>query len=304
MVLYVIGLGLGDEKDVTVRGLEVIKSCKRVYLEHYTSILGIDAERLEAFYGRKVVLADRSMVESEAEQIYLDGVENDIAFLVVGDPLCATTHTDLMLRARSLKVPVQVIHNTSVMGAAASCGLQLYQFGYTVSIPLFEGSWRPGSFYDRIKYNKEGKMHTLCLLDIKVKEPDYDSMLSGRVVYLPPRFMSINVAIDQLLEVERARGEGIVSEDCLCVGMARLGQATQKIVCGTLRELRSVDFGPPLHCLALCGERHELEDQMLEHFRVKPEELLSEAETKAILKAGRGKPLDSDSEPESESDEA
>ena len=32
------------------------------------------------------------------------------------------------------------MHNTSVMGAVASCGLQLYQFGYTVSIPLFEGS--------------------------------------------------------------------------------------------------------------------------------------------------------------------
>ena len=38
------------------------------------------------------------------------------------------------------------------MGAAASCGLQLYQYGYTVSIPLFEGEWRPDSFYDRIKY--------------------------------------------------------------------------------------------------------------------------------------------------------
>jgi diphthine synthase len=42
-------------------------------------------------------------------------------------------------------------------------------FGYTVSIPLFEGDWQPDSFYDRIKYNKAGGMHTLCLLDIKVR---------------------------------------------------------------------------------------------------------------------------------------
>jgi diphthine synthase len=41
-------------------------------------------------------------------------------------------------------------------------------FGYTVSIPLFEGDWQPDSFYERIKYNKAGGMHTLCLLDIKV----------------------------------------------------------------------------------------------------------------------------------------
>lgn len=96
-------------------------------------------------------------------------MNENIGFLVVGDPLCATTHTDLMLRAKERGVIVEVIHNASVMGAVASCGLQLYQFGYTVSIPLFEDSWRPSSFYDRIKYNKAGGMHTLCLLDIKVR---------------------------------------------------------------------------------------------------------------------------------------
>lgn len=68
---------------------------------------------------------------------------------------------------------VEVVHNASVMGAVASCGLQLYSFGYTVSIPFFEGEWRPSSFYDKIKYNTGGGMHTLCLLDIKVSEVSY-----------------------------------------------------------------------------------------------------------------------------------
>lgn len=127
MVLYLIGLGLGDEKDITVRGLECVKKCSRLYLEYYTSVLGIDNKKLEAFYGVPVILADRNMVESEAEQIYLSAGEEDIGFLVVGDPLCATTHTDLMLRAKALGIEVQVVHNASAMGAAASCGLQLYQ---------------------------------------------------------------------------------------------------------------------------------------------------------------------------------
>lgn len=38
-MFFIIGLGLGDPKDVTVKGLEIIKSCERVYLESYTSIL-------------------------------------------------------------------------------------------------------------------------------------------------------------------------------------------------------------------------------------------------------------------------
>jgi diphthine synthase len=151
MVLYIIGLGLGDEKDITVRGLEAAKRCSKLFLENYTAILGVDASRLEAFYGVPVTLADRNMVESEAERIYLSAGTEDVGFLVVGDPLCATTHTDLILRARAKGIAVEVIHNASVMGAAASCGLQLYQFGYTVSIPLFEGTWRPASFYDRLK---------------------------------------------------------------------------------------------------------------------------------------------------------
>lgn len=46
MVLYVIGLGLGDEKDITVRGLEAVRRSTKVVLEHYTSILGVDKEKL------------------------------------------------------------------------------------------------------------------------------------------------------------------------------------------------------------------------------------------------------------------
>jgi len=193
MVLYLIGLGLGDEKDITVRGLECVKSCSKLYLEYYTSVLGIDNKKLEEFYGVPITVADRNMVESEAEQIYLAAKDTNIGFLVVGDPLCATTHVDLILRAKALDIKVEVVHNTSVMGAVASCGLPLYQYGYTVSIPFFEENWKPASFYERLKYNLAGGMHTLCLVDIKVKEPDYNSMVTaGRLKFMPPRFMTVS----------------------------------------------------------------------------------------------------------------
>ncbi|CAE7655631.1 unnamed protein product, partial [Symbiodinium microadriaticum] len=227
-MLYLIGLGLGDEKDITVRGLEIVKKCDAVFLEYYTSVLGTDVKKLEEFYGVHVTLADRYMVESEAESIYERAVNEDIAFLVVGDSLCATTHTDLMIRARAIGVQVEVVHNASAMGAAAACGLQLYQFGYTVSIPLFEGEWRPDSFYSRIGYNKLGGMHTLCLLDIKMKEPDPDAMALGKMKFLPPRFMTVNTAIEQLLEVEARQMLGYVGRESMAVGLARLGQPTQQ----------------------------------------------------------------------------
>ena len=66
------------------------------------------------------------------------------------------------------------------MGACGSSGLHLYNFGATVSIPFFTDGWKPTSFLDKLEYNRGGAMHTLCLLDIKVKEPDFEAMKKVR----------------------------------------------------------------------------------------------------------------------------
>ena len=82
-MLYFIGLGLGDAKDITVKGLEIVKRCQKVYLEHYTSILTCGQKELEEFYGREVILADRDLVEQGAEEILDAAKESEVAFLVV-----------------------------------------------------------------------------------------------------------------------------------------------------------------------------------------------------------------------------
>jgi len=76
----------------------------------------------------------------------------------------ATTHTDLVLRARSQNIEVKTIHNASIMNAIGCCGLQLYNYGQTVSIVFFTETWRPDSFYPKIKANRDIGLHTLCLL--------------------------------------------------------------------------------------------------------------------------------------------
>ena len=273
MTLFIIGLGLGDEKDITVRGLEAVKSCDKIFLEAYTSILGVDKERLEAFYGASITVADRNMVESEAEQIYEPAKTTNVALLVVGDPVCATTHTDILIRAKEYGCKVQVIHNASIMGAAGSSGLQLYNFGHTVSICFFEDNWRPTSFYPKILYNRQGGMHTLCLLDIKVKEPDFDAMMKDKkrtvLTYLPPRYMTVNQCCEKLIEAEERHRNGAYSIDTtLCIGLARLGQETQCIKAGTMKELIQEDFGGPLHSVIICGDLHDLELEVLQEFLV------------------------------------
>ncbi|GAV63599.1 TP_methylase domain-containing protein [Cephalotus follicularis] len=260
-MLYIIGLGLGDEQDITLRGLEAVKKCDKVYVEAYTSLLsfGLSTHALEKLYGKPITVADREMVEEKADAILSHSLSSDVAFLVVGDPFGATTHTDLVVRAKKLGVNVKVVHNASVMNAIGICGLQLYRYGETISIPFFTQSWRPYSFYDKILNNRSLALHTLCLLDIRVKEPSLESLCRGRKQYEPPRYMTINTAIEQLLEVEQMRGGKAYNEDTCCVGLARLGSDDQKIVAGTMRQLRVVDFGAPLHCLVIVGKENMLE---------------------------------------------
>jgi diphthine synthase len=76
----------------------------------------------------------------------------------------ATTHTDLVIRAKERGIEYRVIHNASIITAVGCCGLQLYNFGEIVSIPLWTESWRPTSFIDKIEINLAKGLHTLCLL--------------------------------------------------------------------------------------------------------------------------------------------
>ena len=157
-------------------------------------------------------------------------------------------------------------------------------------MPFFDGEWRPTSFYAKIAYNAAGGMHTLCLLDIKVREPDFEAMMQGKVKHQPPRFMTVrrcaaaaaaaaathsltrpqvNRAVEQLLEAEEKEKGGVCAPGRLAVGCARLGQPDQRIVAGTLQQLLTVDFGEPLHCLALCApELHPIEREFIEQFMV------------------------------------
>ena len=161
------------------------------------------------------------------------------------------------------------IPNASILSAIGCTGLQLYNFGQTVSMVFFTETWKPSSFYDRIKENRQIGLHTLVLLDIKVKEQSLENMARGRMVYEPPRFMTVAQCTSQMLETEEERQECVYSKESLAVGVARVGADNQEIVAGTLEQLSSVDLGPPLHSLVLLGSRaHDLERDFIRAYAI------------------------------------
>ncbi|XP_049877669.1 diphthine methyl ester synthase [Pectinophora gossypiella] len=267
-MFFLVGLGLGDAKDITVRGLEIVKKCDKVLLEGYTSILTVGKEVLEEFYGRPLIIADRELCEGNIDDFLKEAKDKDIALLVVGDPLGATTHTDMILRAKQFGVEVQIVHNASIMNAVSCCGLQLYNFGETVSIPYWTETWQPDSFFEKIVGNFSRNLHTLCLLDIKVKEPTEESLTKKVRQYMDPKFMSVKEAASQLVQIIERKPQSGITNDTLVVGVCRVGAPDQQIAARTLREMQQCDLGPPLHSLVIpAPDLHPLETDYLAQFR-------------------------------------
>ena len=248
MTLNLIGLGLNDEKDITLKGLELVKKADFVYLESYTSKINCNISYLERLYGKKIILADRKLVEMDAEKTILQQArEKEVAFLVIGDVFSATTHMDLFLRAKKLGIKTKIVHNASVLTAIGVTGLQLYKFGKITSIPIENENVEVP--YDVLKSNQKNNLHTLFILDLKPNSNDS---------------LSVNDAIRYLLKVELKKGEKVLTDNTLCIGCAKLGSLDQIIKAGKANDLLKFDFKNGMHCLIVPSKQlHFMEEEAL-----------------------------------------
>jgi diphthine synthase len=248
-MLVFIGLGLFDERDLTIRALEEARSCEELFAEFYTSKLaGTDLTKLERVIGKKITLLSREDVEG-SENILNEADTKKVGFLVPGDPLISTTHIALRLHAKEKGIDTCVVHGTSIYSAApAISGLFNYKFGRSTSIPFPQKGYTPESFYDHLKENKRLGLHTLLFLDIKEK------------------LMTLNEALTILLDLERKRREDVFNDDTLVVGLGLVGSENPVMIAGAVAQVKEKDFGPTPHVLIVPGELHFMEEEYLKEF--------------------------------------
>ena len=251
MTLYLIGIGLADETDITLKGLEIVKSCDKIYVENYTSLLQCSLRDLEKLYGKKIILADRIAAEQKDQEIVTEAKKKDIAFLVIGDPFSATTHIELFKLAKEKKVDVKVIHNASVLTAVGITGLQLYKFGKVTSIPFLEDHPNLETPYTVLKENQKQGLHTLFLLDLKPEQQ---------------KFMTVNQALGILEDIEARKKRKLISKDIVVIGCARLGSDDAIIKSGSLESIKEAHFGSTPHCLIIPGKMHFMEEEMVKMY--------------------------------------
>jgi diphthine synthase len=255
-----IGLGLFDEKDISLKGLEAAKACDVVFAEFYTAKLtGTSFSEIEKQIGKTIELLDREKFEN-GDAIINAAKESKIGVLVAGDPMTATTHLSLRLRARKEGIRTRIIPGASIVTSAPGLsGLHIYKFGKIASLPFPKDGYFPTSPYDIIKNNLQNEIHTLVLLDIDEHTEKY---------------MRANEALELLLKMEEERGEGIIGEDTLICVLGSVGSEDPIVRAGYLKGLTHEDFGEGLHCLIIPGKLHFMEAEALVELCGGPREIL------------------------------
>ncbi len=231
-MLYLISLGLWDEKDMSIRALETAKKCDLLYAEFYTNRANTNVKNLEKLVGKPVRELDRHDMEEGSTALLREARERDVGIFVPGDALTATTHVSLLLEAENKGVKADIIHGSSIVSAVGETGLQLYKFGRitTLTDPV------PMSCFEAIENNQNARLHTLVLLDI--------GMTARRG-----------------LELLKSMVDGpVIMASCL--------GGNGKIKYGGIDELlglRDIDYEPAV--IIIPGELHFMEKEYLESLR-------------------------------------
>jgi diphthine synthase len=236
-MLYLIGLGLNDERDITLKAVDVARKCE-CFIETYTNVWKGSLENLAKILGKEVKQLKRKDLEDDIDS-FLERARNaDVALFIPGDPLAATTHMDIAYEARKRKIIVKIIHNASIFSAVGEVGLQLYKFGKTATIPM---NARLESVIETLKMNKKAGLHTMLLLDI-----DREKNVN----------LKVSEAVSMLINKKLAK-----ETDMLAV-LSNAGD-NSKVYYDSARNLRNMNIDVPA-VIVVPGKMHFREKDFLE----------------------------------------
>lgn len=240
-MLCLIGLGVWNEKDVSLRGIELCRQADSVYCELYTAHWGGNLEKLGKLIGKKIRKLERKDVEEGSGKLLKEATSKDVVLLVPGDPLVATTHVHLILEAKKKRIPTEIVHSSSIYTTVARTGLQIYKFGKTGTVITPGMGYESKGFYEVLRDNLSKGLHTLLLLD---------------------RDMGTRKGLDILRGIESRKRKKLLKgkKIVLC---SRLSSEHERIAYGRMEDLMGKDLPEP-GVIIVPGKLHFLEKEFLE----------------------------------------
>ncbi|MGB1679248.1 MAG: diphthine synthase [Poseidonia sp.] len=264
--LLLIGMGMGTVEGMTVEAKQAATAADHRRYEAYTALWpSEELARLESEIGP----VERVMrPEVEQPEVLFDLAKVSlVALLVVGDPLQATTHVDLQLRATEEGIACHVIHGVSITTVVTGAiGLSNYKFGRQTTLTYPHGTWVATSPLEVIASNQEQNLHTLALLDL---DPTGQGTGDQRPMRPADAVQSFELMWEKLNENEDAGQHPSVrsylerSMDSISVVLCSdMGTPDQNIVFTTMGHLGS-ESGGRLNCLVFPANASEVEEKAL-----------------------------------------
>jgi diphthine synthase len=266
-MLWLIGIGVNGYKGVSLYTLEILKKCDIIYFERFTSPLyEDDLFNLNSLIGggeeeynnkRKMVPAERWFVE-DGNQILEQAKNGNVALITYGDPLIATTLSELEVRARKNLINVDVVHSASgITSLIGESGLHMYKFGRAVT--MMSGSNSAISDYNAVFDNLLSGSHTLILTEYNNND--------NKFFFLDP----VQV-FKMLIDIEKDLKYNVLSEETFVIVASRIGTEQKKIISGKIKSLTRMSFETGPHSIIITGSLHFTESDAVRTLTINVDE--------------------------------
>lgn len=249
-MLWFVGTGINGYRGLSLAAVDVLKKCSMIYVERFTSALSdSDLQGLNSVLGKEVRPVQRWFVE-DGREILEAARKNEVALVTYGDPLIATTHSELRSRAARNSVETAVLHSASgIASIMGETGLHVYKFGRMVT--MMSEPQSAVSVYNTIIENLLAGNHTLILTEYSHDETK------------EPFFLDPASVFKMLLDVECDQKHQVFSENTFAVVASRVGMEDQKMTSGRVGSLAKIGFGSGPHSVIVTGPLHFTEAEAL-----------------------------------------
>ena len=239
-MLWFVGLGVDAPSSVPAAAARIMQSADITYLERFTS----PKVSLPEMAGIRP--APRWLVE-DGREILDNAAKSVVALVSYGDPMVATTHAELRVRAMAQGIHTGVVHASSAVATIlGECGLHHYKTGRIATI--MNDTKTALTPYQTTYNNAASGNHTLLLLE-------YDD---ERDFFLDPA-----AALDLMYKTEEGQRRGVFTEERYVLVASRVGMPKQSIQAGRMAEMKRCSFGEPPHSIVVPGPLHFTERDAL-----------------------------------------
>lgn len=264
--LALIGIGPGKVSSMTLEAVDLARHADVRLYEAYTALWSEKALlELEEEIGsiRRIM---RPAIEQPED--LLEMAKNQlVAVLIVGDPMQATTHIDLQLRAENAGISVHIVHGISITTLVPGVtGVSNYKFGRSTTLTYSYGEWIATSPLEVMLQNYSQKLHTLVLFDL---DPSGAGTGDQRPMQAPDAADSIAKMVAKYNEMEltEEQREMVAEiEQFEVVLCSDLGTDDQRLQTTSIGNLSTKSSGR-LNCMVLLANLSEIEREAVNRWK-------------------------------------